>query len=180
MRQSDKAIPLGILAVLMVLSTHLSGWTASPAPQARQQAGQIASTKKPPAATSKDAGKPFVIRETYRENSQAANNPLDNKGIVGLDMLVEPDRYPVVQRVFRGTPAQTQGLRIGDTILAINGVRTLHQSLWELDAMISDVPGDVVTLTILRDGKLRKFGLTVMPLSEANASVKSTFSGFGP
>jgi C-terminal processing protease CtpA/Prc len=158
------------LGALSLASTPL-GWSAKPTPQATQ--------KLTPKKTS-ETGKPFVIRETYRESALETSKTTDDKGIVGLDMLVEPDQYPVVQRVFRGTPAQTQGIRVGDTILAINGVRTLHQSLWQLDALISDVPGDVVTLTILRDGKLRKFGLTVMPLSEANASVQSNFSGFMP
>ncbi len=176
MRPSNQAIRLGILAVIIALTTHQSGWTATPAPQVRQ----TISSKKATTPKATDAGKPFVIRETYRESSLETNNPLDNKGIVGLDMLVEPDRYPVVKRVFKGTPAQSQGVRVGDTILAINGVRTLHQSLWELDALISDVPGDMVTLTLLRDGRLRKVGLTVMPLSEANASVRSNFSGFAP
>lgn len=171
MRRSYLAAALGIVSITTILGWPQMGWTAKPAPQATQ--------KLTPKKTS-ETGKPFVIRETYRESELAPSETRDDKGIVGLDMLVEPDRYPVVQRVFKGTPAQTQGVRIGDTILAINGVRTLHQSLWELDALISDVPGDMVILTILRDGKLRKFGLTVMPLSEANASVKSNFSGFGP
>lgn len=171
MRRSYIAVSLGIFMFIATLGAPILGWTAKPAPQAKQNTTQ----KK-----SNDAGKPFVIRETYRESTMDNTSPADSKGIVGLDMLVEPDRYPVVQRVFKGTPAQTQGVRIGDTILAINGVRTLHQSLWELDALISDVPGEVVTLTILRDGKLRKFGLTVMPLSEANASVRNNFSGLSP
>ncbi len=171
MRRSYIAVSLGIFLVVATLGVPIVGWTAKPAPQAKQNS---------PQKKTGDAGKPFVIRETYRESNVDTSSTADSKGIVGLDMLVEPDRYPVVQRVFKGTPAQTQGVRIGDTILAINGVRTLHQSLWELDAMISDVPGDVVTLTILRDGQLRKFGLTVMPLSEANASVRNNFSGFAP
>ncbi len=158
---------IGITASLLLLGLTLgaSGFSAQPAPKGKTAASSKTGSKKP-----------FVIQETYREQKPYE----DERGIVGLDMLIEPNHYPVVQRIFKGTPAYTEGVRIGDTILAINGVRAIDKSLWEVDQLISDVPGDVVSLTLLRDGKLKRINLTVMPISEANAAVKNSFSGLMP
>lgn len=152
--------------ILMGLFSLPLALAAQPAPKGKpsKSAGKTKSPDK----------KAFTIQETYRE---AKPFYVNERGIVGLDMLIQPNHYPVVERIFKGTPAYNQDVRIGDTILAINGVRAIDKSLWQVDQMISDIPGEVVTLTILRDGKLRKIDLTVMPLSEATSAVKSTFKG---
>lgn len=166
---------LGALLVFSLLSGFIvldcgvsRGSTRAPGKAHRTQ------TQKSKAKT--DLNKPFVIRETYHEN---ASNQSD-KGIVGLDMLIEPGHYPVVKRIFKGTPAYRQGIRVGDTVLAINGVRTIHKSLWEVDALISDRPGELVTLTILHDVQIKKVSLTVMSLDEASAAVRESFAGLIP
>ncbi|WP_373533270.1 PDZ domain-containing protein [Vampirovibrio sp.] len=122
------------------------------------------------------SGKPFVIQETYREALPGTSE----KGVVGLDMLIEPNHYPVIQKVFKGTPAQLQGIRVGDTILAINGVRAVQKTLSEVDRLISDIPGDVVNLVILRDGKPKKYSLTVMSLGQTDPTVRQSFAGLTP
>jgi S1-C subfamily serine protease len=121
-------------------------------------------------------GKPFVIQETYRE----ALPETTEKGVVGLDMLIEPNHYPVIQNVFKGTPAQVAGLRVGDTILAINGVRVVNKTLREVDLLISDIPGELVNLIILRNGKPKKYSLTVMSLGQADPEVRNSFAGLIP
>jgi C-terminal processing protease CtpA/Prc len=126
--------------------------------------------------TSPKAAKPFVIQETYRE----ALPETSDKGVVGLDMLIEPNHYPVIQKIFKGTPAHAQGIRVGDTILAINGERTVNKTLREVDLLISDIPGEVVNLIILRDGKPKKYSLTVMSLGQANSAVRASFTGLSP
>lgn len=154
-----------LLLLLLACCASLTSDAAQPVPRGKVPTpGKVA------------AKKPFVVQETYREQTPYE----DQKGIVGLDMLIEPERYPVVQRVFKGTPAYTEGVRSGDVILAINGVRAVNKSMWEVDKMISDIPGDVVNLTVMRDGQLRKFNLTVMPINEASAAVQNSFSGFVP
>jgi S1-C subfamily serine protease len=122
------------------------------------------------------AGKPFVIQETYRET--VSETP--EKGVVGLDMLIEPNHYPVIQNIFKGTPAHSQGIRVGDTILAINGVRTVNKTPREVDLLISDIPGEVVHLIILRGGKPKKYSLTVMSLGQADPTIRASFAGLSP
>ena len=120
--------------------------------------------------------KPFVIQETYRETLPET----PEKGVVGLDMLIEPNHYPVIQKIFKGTPAHSQGIRVGDTILAINGVRTVNKTLREVDLLISDTPGEVVNLIILRNGKPKKYSLTVMSLGQADPTIRASFAGLSP
>jgi hypothetical protein len=160
---------LSCLCLIAAGGLSLMGLASQPVSKARPST---------PHATGKagQGKKPFVIQETYRETTPAQQE----KGIVGLDMLINPGHYPVVQRVFKGTPAALQGIRVGDVIMAINGVRAVNKSLWEVDTLISDVPGDVVTITILRGSNLRKVPLTVMSLSEANAQVRNNFAGLIP
>lgn len=160
---------LSLSLILMGLFSLPLALAAQPAPK-----GKPVKPAKSADKTKSPDNKSFTIQETYRE---AKPFYVNERGIVGLDMLIQPNHYPVVERIFKGTPAYNQDVRIGDTILAINGVRAIDKSLWQVDQMISDIPGEVVTLTILRDGKLRKIDLTVMPLSEATFAVKSTFEG---
>lgn len=114
---------------------------------------------------------PFVIRETYRQASTGKSE----KGIVGVDLLIEPRHYPVIQRVFSGTPAQRSGIRPGDVILAINGSRVFDKTLWEVDAIISDRPGEQVDFTLLRGEKTRKISLRVESMSSLSGTQQQPF-----
>jgi len=127
-----------------------------------------------------NAPRSFTIQETYRQN--AIPQPADpaTPGVVGLDLLVKTDAYPTVQGVFPGTPAHKQGIRPGDILVAVNGETTLHQDLSTLDAMISDVPGDVVRLSVLRGSQLKQVSLTVVSLADLSRELQASFSSVGP
>jgi C-terminal processing protease CtpA/Prc len=71
-------------------------------------------------------------------------------GIVGFDVAVIPNRYPVIKQVFAGTPAHSAGIRPGDVIMKINGRTTIGQSSRQIDQAISDVPGDELVLSLWR------------------------------
>jgi len=90
--------------------------------------------------------------------------PVTGPGIVGLDMLIQRDRYPVIQAVFQGTPAYARDMRPGDAIIAVNGIQTLGKSRETIDAMISDVPGEVVNFTVAREHLMLDIPVTVMAL----------------
>lgn len=125
----------------------------------------------------------FTIQETRRHYASPGRSAeLDTSrqksgghGIVGIDILIHPDRYPVIQSVFRGTPAQKAGLLPGDTIIAINGVQTVDKSRSTVDRMISDQPGDWVDFTIERDGEIKRTRLTVMALEDLAANLRASF-----
>ncbi len=127
-----------------------------------------------------NAPRSFTVLETYRQHATPQPADPTMPGVVGLDLLVRTDAYPTVQGVFPGTPAHKQGIRPGDILVAVNGEKTLHKDLTTLDAMISDVPGDMVRLSVLRGGQLKQVSLTVVSLADLSRELQASFSSMGP
>lgn len=130
-------------------------------------------TRPHPAEPQLDTTKPFVIRETYQQAQPS--HPKASAGIVGLDMLITPGQYPLVQAVLDGTPAFRQGVQPGDRIVAINGVPAIDKSRSEVDALISDVPGDPVSLKLLRGTRLIAIQLTVVSLAQVSRNLQNSY-----
>lgn len=72
-------------------------------------------------------------------------------GIGAYVSLDEETETPYVSGVIEGTPAQEAGLRMGDVIYAVDGVKTFQMSLEEVTALIKGEEGTHVTLTLVRD-----------------------------
>lgn len=154
-------LPLCLLT-LAVLSQALPGWTES---------------------------RTFVIQETKRGHVNKLDGgwldlsemkkpapppvvyqaPVREMGVVGLDLRLVANEYPMVQAVFRGAPAHQKGILPGDSIIAINGFTTMGRSRSEVDAMISDVPGEKVEFTVARGPQIKRISVTVMGVDEASA-----------
>ena len=75
----------------------------------------------------------------------------------GLGIL--PYLPPVVGKVEKGSPAAQVGLKPGDRILEVNGVKV--HSWWDLPQLIQQSGGKPIKLTVERNGKI--FTLTVVP-----------------
>jgi serine protease Do len=58
----------------------------------------------------------------------------------------------LVAGVERGSPAARAGLKLGDTVLAINGER-VDSSRIMVRAVAAVAPGQTVRVTLLRDGR---------------------------
>ena len=72
---------------------------------------------------------------------------------------VLPDVYPGVASFVPGKPAESSGLKVGDTILAINGERMVFQS--QARETISKAPGDrPIEFRIRRDGAEQTIAVT--------------------
>lgn len=164
-----------ILATLVLVT--LGSFTLS-APMAQAQAPQRFHTQPEldlslSKQQSSAKAKPFVVRETYR---QPETDDQGGHGVVGLDMAIRPGNYPMIQSVFPGTPAHQQGIRPHDVLVAINGTRTFNKDVNEVDALISDVPGDVISLTLLRGGQLKQVRLTVVSVDSLSREMQASFS----
>jgi len=71
---------------------------------------------------------------------------------------VQPDINPVIVSVVPGSPAEAAGLRVGDVVLAVDGMRTVMPS--DLVAATADKAGVPIELTILSDGTERTVRVT--------------------
>jgi predicted metalloprotease with PDZ domain len=152
---------LSVLASLMIWLFPSWAWSQSPSH---------------PAEPKLDTTKPFVIQETYRQAPpNQTKSSLPSPGIVGLDMLIMPGQYPLVQDVIEGTPAFRQGVQPGDRIVAINGIAAIDKTRSEVDALISDVPGDPVALRLLRGTRLVEVRLIVASLTHVSRTVQSNY-----
>ncbi len=61
--------------------------------------------------------------------------------------------------VGEGSPAESAGIQVGDTILAMNGERVAG---WQaLVRKITDMPGESVVITVLRDGQEQRINATI-------------------
>ena len=85
-----------------------------------------------------------------------------NHGTLGYDEDLSNDSTAVVTSVSKGSSAYNAGLAAGDTIVKVNGSnfnRTEYQRLFGLPTL-----GKKVNITIQKDGALKDFELTYLPL----------------
>jgi carboxyl-terminal processing protease len=73
-------------------------------------------------------------------------------GGLGIRISTKGGPYPVVMSVFRGTPADTAGLIMGDQIVEIEGVSTHEEELQDIVDKLRGDEGDGVVITIDRPG----------------------------
>ena len=71
---------------------------------------------------------------------------------IGCQLLADPEsKLITVTRVFKGSPAETAGIRAGDKIVYVNDV---YYTAYEMDEAVSvmrGTPGESVKVTVLRD-----------------------------
>ncbi|MEQ8850481.1 MAG: M28 family peptidase [Phycisphaerales bacterium] len=87
----------------------------------------------------------------------AASRPTVRVGIVPAD---DPNGGFVIARLFDGTSAADAGLRQGDRVLTWNGEPIESIDAWS-PVLLEHKPGDVVTLTIQRDGEEQTIEMTL-------------------
>jgi len=95
-----------------------------------------------------------------RDELQAENDALDGT-VIGIGVTVdERADGPLIISVLDGSPADTAGLRAGDRILAVDGVRTDRASTEDLVRRVRGAAGTRVELRIRsRDGTTRDVGI---------------------
>ncbi|MBY0449508.1 MAG: PDZ domain-containing protein [Cyanobacteria bacterium] len=104
---------------------------------------------------------------------QANNEP----GIVGIDLQIRVNQFPLLQRVFPNTPAAKAGLKPGDVVSKINGQSTKTLDIVTIDRLIPDRPGSLVKFEVQRQGKPLEIPITVAPKSSLPGTVQQLFPG---
>jgi hypothetical protein len=104
---------------------------------------------------------------------------LRKRGWIGMDLALDAEAHlPAVHAVTLGGPADLGGLKAGDLLLGLDGVRhdrKKHEDLEAVETLHRKLaPGDTVTYLVRRDGK--EMELDVL-LSEAPDDVIATWLG---
>lgn len=161
--------PLLLMAALPALAQE-SPRPAEPKPAAPAQPA-------PSAAPAPQADEPckgevaVCVRQTVEK--------LKKRGWIGMDLAIDAEAHlPVVHAVTSGGPADLGGLKAGDLLLALDGVRhdrRMHEDLEAVETLHRKLaPGDTVTYLVRRGGK--ELELDVL-LTEAPEDVIATWLG---
>ncbi len=103
------------------------------------------------------------------------------KHFVGIGILLgDEDGALVVRGVFSDGPAKTAGVRVGDVIVAVDGLSIKGMKTSEVIPMVKGEKGTVVNVTFTRSGKPKPF---VLSITRANVALSVTSrlldSGYG-
>jgi len=132
---------------------------------------------------------PQLIKSGKMEYAWLGIESVSGIGGVSVSALAEPLKLPVdhgvlVSRAIPGSPADTAGVRGGDKTINIRGIEIRTggdiivaingQSIRDMDAMMgylvgSTAPGDVITLTVIRDNKTFDVKVTLKPRPAGNS-----------
>jgi len=111
------------------------------------------------------------VDQVDRIASDLAAHGAVRQAFLGVGLRVDPvDTLGVrVMKVAPGSPAETAGIRVGDRILAMEGVEMRTSE--EISAMVRGMrPGEEISLTILRDAEIHPLVATLGTASgEASA-----------
>jgi C-terminal processing protease CtpA/Prc len=95
---------------------------------------------------------------------------LRHKGLVGVDGEWDDMAGGFrVKSYISGTNARSAGVRLGDIVVAINGVPLRDEAATKADRK-NRAPGSEVSLTLLRDGKKKKMRVTLSAMTEAQVA----------
>jgi len=91
-----------------------------------------------------------------------AGGPAREEGYLGVSLAPRTDggRGAIITEVQAGTPAARAGVRVGDVVVAIDGV-AIDGTLALIAAVRDREPGDEIEITLLRDGQTLRLEATL-------------------
>ncbi len=104
-------------------------------------------------ASSLDDYSEFYTDEEYDAFIQNVENEVYATGFA----FATTEDYPVITEIMPQSPAQANGLLVGDKITVINGHNTLYKSYEEVSDMLTNVSEPKYDLSILRNNKINEF-----------------------
>ena len=99
----------------------------------------------------------YLDPESYREMNIDTHGEF---GGLGLEVTLEDGVIKVVAPI-DGTPADKAGLKAGDLIISLDGIKVEGQSLDEAVSLMRGEPGSEIVLTIVRKDRPQSFDVTL-------------------
>lgn len=91
-------------------------------------------------------------------NHSFSSPPAYNRS--GIGITIKRGKL-VVREVLEGSAAEANGVRVGDQIVAVNGLKAIPDSLQRISEIFQGPAGTKVNLELVRDGKPIKIKLTL-------------------
>ncbi len=90
----------------------------------------------------------------YMSSSDAVEyyNKQINMSYVGFGVTYVPNTF-VITRVYKGSPAENAGIRVGDIIISVNGTKLEGKTSKEINELVYGEEGSVIDLEIKRDNE---------------------------
>lgn len=98
---------------------------------------------------------------------------------IGVMMSVSASNNIEIISVVEDTPAQKAGIKDGDLIIAVDGVRYTGSQLQEATNAMRGEKGTEVTLTISRNGVMSEYTIVRAPISEVSVTHKMLDNNIG-
>ena len=121
----------------------------------------------------------YLTEEQFNEEINSGNEEYSGIGIhMGLNVSTGKVR---ILGVMPGTPAQQAGLKSGDIILEVEGVKLTKENYHESSEKIKGTEGTTVKLLVERNGKEIEFNVTRKSINVSNISsdvIKGTKIGY--
>jgi predicted metalloprotease with PDZ domain len=91
---------------------------------------------------------------------------LEGRGWAGVD-LDESGEAITVTAVFDGTPAEKAGVKIGDQLVAVNGIRISEENEEKVHALMGEMtPGKTFDYTLSRNGRERNISIMLAEMPD--------------
>ena len=91
---------------------------------------------------------------------------LEGRGWAGVDLDEGGDAIRVTE-VYDGTPAQKAGIKVGDELVAVNGITISEENQEKVHALMAEMkPGKKFDYTIVRGGKQRNVSITLAEMPQ--------------
>ena len=89
------------------------------------------------------------------------------QGWIGIEAEHGEDGSVTITDVISGSPAADAGIRIGDQLVAMNGVELIEANYPKIKAMKAEMsPGSSVKYTVVRDGRKKKMAMTLAEMPD--------------
>lgn len=103
----------------------------------------------------------YTRYETAEEAKEFTQSALEGTYTgVGIQSIYQPDQLEV-EIVFRGSPAESAGVKVHDRIIAVDGDAVKGHTQAEINGKIRGQAGTSVTLTILRENEASPLVITI-------------------
>ena len=92
---------------------------------------------------------------------------------VGVEIMLKEDKTVVITNIFKNTPAERAGLKIGDIFYKVGDVDVTTKTPNEISTLIKSSKTNKVKLVMLRDGQEKSFSLTLEEVEIESVSSKT-------